>query len=275
MLVHSNTLLKQASECGYAIPSVNFVDQLSAKTYIETAERLGMPIILSAAQVHDKYISLEEAACIGKFYAEKAKVPVVLHLDHGLDLQHIKKAVELGFTSVMIDGSSYPLKENIKITKEIVDYAHLYGVSVEAEIGHVGTSISVDNFSQRDSIYTSVDEAKELCKKTGVDSLAVSIGTSHGTYKGEPKINFNILKELKSNLTVPLVLHGGSSSGDENLKKCAENGIAKINIYTDFIIAATEKINNSEKGYFHVKEEASEGMKDVLERYFKVFGTRL
>lgn len=275
MIVPSRFLLQTAKEKHFAIPSANFVDQISANAHVSVAEELGLPLILSFAQVHSTYQSLEEAALLGKYYAQKANVPVVLHLDHGENIDFIKKAIELGFTSVMIDASSKSLEDNIRITKEVVDYAHAYDVFVEAEIGHVGTGVSVDSLQEAKSIYTSVEEAVELTEKTNLDSLAISIGTSHGSYKGMPVINFDRLEELSKALAVPLVLHGGSSSGDNNLEKCALNGIAKINIYTDFILEAYKNLQNHEaKDYFLVKKLLSEGMKNTLRRYYKVFHTQ-
>lgn len=275
MIVSSKKLLQKAKEQHFAIPSANFVDQLSARAHIEVAEEMNLPLILSFAQSHSAYQSLEEAAALGKYYAKKAKVPVVLHLDHGEDFDFIKRAIDLGFTSVMIDASSKSLDENIRITKEVVDLAHGNNICVEAEIGHVGTGISVDKFDEAQSIYTSVDEAVSLTEKTGLDSLAVSIGTAHGSYKGTPVINFERLKELSENVPVPLVLHGGSSSGDENLEKCALSGIAKINIYTDFILGAYNNLKEHEaKNYYDTKNVLKEGMKDILRRYYKVFHTQ-
>lgn len=175
----------------------------------------------------------------------------------------------------MIDASNETLDENIRITKEVVDYAHAHDVCVEAEIGHVGTGVSVDALSEAKSVYTSVEEAIKLTQETNLDSLAVSIGTAHGSYKGTPVINFERLKELSEALDVPLVLHGGSSSGDENLSRCAKEGIAKINIYTDFILNAYKNLQENEaKDYFAVKTLLKEGIKDILRRYYKVFSTQ-
>ncbi len=276
MLISSKELLNTAKSNHFAVPSANFVDQLSARAHIEVAEELGLPLILSFAQVHSAYQTLEEAALLGKYFANKASVPVVLHLDHGTDFDFIKRAVELGFSSVMIDASGENLQGNIKRTKEVVDFAHAHNVCVEAEIGQVGTGISVDSLKEAKSIYTSVEEAVTLTKETNLDSLAVSIGTSHGSYKGTPVLNFIRLKELAENVDVPLVLHGGSSSGDENLEKCALGGIAKINIYTDFILDAYKNLKEKEndaKDYFSVKSVLKEGMKNTLKRYYKVFHT--
>lgn len=275
MLVSPERLLNIAKKEHFAIPSANFVDEISAKAHIEVAEEMNLPLILSFAQVHTKYQTLEEAANIGKYYANKAKVPVILHLDHGENIDFIKRAIALGFTSVMIDASNETLEENIRITKAVVDYAHEHDVWVEAEIGHVGTGVSVDALNEAKSVYTSVEEAVKLTKETKLDSLAVSIGTSHGSYKGTPVINFERLQELDKALEVPLVLHGGSSSGDENLSRCAKGGIAKINIYTDFILEAYKNLQENEaKDYFTVKDLLKNGMKNILRRYYKVFSTQ-
>ena len=275
MLVSPERLLNIAKKEHFAIRSANFVDEISAKAHIEVAEEMNLPLILSFAQVHTKYQTLEEAANIGKYYANKAKVPVILHLDHGENIDFIKRAIALGFTSVMIDASNETLEENIRITKAVVDYAHEHDVWVEAEIGHVGTGVSVDALNEAKSVYTSVEEAVKLTKETKLDSLAVSIGTSHGSYKGTPVINFERLQELDKALEVPLVLHGGSSSGDENLSRCAKGGIAKINIYTDFILEAYKNLQENEaKDYFTVKDLLKNGMKNILRRYYKVFSTQ-
>ena len=275
MLVSSKELFKIAREKKFAFPSANFIDQLSAAAHVETAEKLNLPLILSFAQVHQKYLPFDDAIEIGKYYAEKAKVPVVLHLDHGVDKDIIFKAVNAGFKSVMIDASSECLEENIRRTREIVEYAHLRGVVVEAEIGHVGEG---DQYSTKDSsnnIYTTVEEAKIFAAQTEVDSLAISIGTAHGAYKGTPKIDFQRLAEIRDAIETPLVLHGGSSSGDLNLHRCATEGISKINIYTDFVLAAHKKVQEGRfEDYFAVRQAMKNGMMECLEHYYNVFDTQ-
>lgn len=275
MLVSSKELFKIAREKKFAFPSANFIDQLSAAAHVETAEKLNLPLILSFAQVHQKYLPFDDAIEIGKYYAEKAKVPVVLHLDHGVDKDIIFKAVNAGFKSVMIDASSECLEENIRRTREIVEYAHLRGVVVEAEIGHVGEG---DQYSTKDSsnnIYTTVEEAKIFAAQTEVDSLAISIGTAHGAYKGTPKIDFQRLAEIRDAIETPLVLHGGSSSGDLNLHRCATEGISKINIYTDFVLAAYKKVQEGQfEDYFAVRQAMKDGMMECLEHYYDVFDTK-
>lgn len=273
MLVTTKELFEQADKNNYAIPAANFFDLNSARTYVKTAERLKKPLILAFAQSHMNMMSLEEAALIGKFLAEKSTSPVALHLDHGQDEAIIKQAIDLGFTSVMIDASEDSFEENVRRSKAIADYANPFGVVVEAEIGHVGAGDSLES-EESDSIYTEFSEAVKFAEATGIDSLAVSIGTAHGHYTGTPKINFDVLQQLYEALAIPLVLHGGSSSGDENLEKCALNGIRKINIFTDFITAAMDKIREEQpENYFDLIHDANEAIAKTLEHYFNVFHT--
>lgn len=276
MLVTSKELFKKAQEGKFAIPAPNFIDLESLRWHVETAERHNLPLILALAEAHiGENITLEDAALVGKKYAEEAKVPVVLHLDHGTIPEVIKKAIDLGFSSVMIDASQDTFEENVRKTKDIIDYAHPKGVVVEAEIGHVGAGENYENHETSDSQYTTVEEAKKFAEETGVDSLAISIGTAHGMYKGIPEINFDRLKEIAAAVDTPLVLHGGSSSGDENLNRCATNGITKINIFSDLLVAAKEEIdNNKPETYLDVKALSKQGMQKCLEHYYAVFETR-
>ena len=276
MLVTSKELFKKAQEGKFAIPAPNFIDLESLRWHVETAERHNLPLILALAEAHiGENITLEDAALVGKKYAEEAKVPVVLHLDHGTTPEVIKKAIDLGFSSVMIDASQDTFEENVRKTKDIIDYAHPKGVVVEAEIGHVGAGENYENHETSDSQYTTVEEAKKFAEETGVDSLAISIGTAHGMYRGIPEINFDRLKEIAAAVDTPLVLHGGSSSGDENLNRCATNGITKINIFSDLLVAAKEEIdNNKPETYLDVKALSKQGMQKCLEHYYAVFETR-
>lgn len=192
-----------------------------------------------------------------------------------VDFDFIKKAIDLGFTSVMIDASQESFEDNIAITKKVVAYAHERGIVVEAELGHVGANDTSEADEVTDSVYTEVTDVQAFMKATHVDSLAVSIGTAHGVYKGTPKINFDRLREIASLTDVPLVLHGGSSSGDENLGRCAREGITKINIYTDFIVAALEATQSIQTDDYIVSRRAAEkAMEDVLDHYYDVFGTQ-
>lgn len=279
MLVTTKEMFEDSRKKGYAIVAPDYWDSNSCRTYVETAEELGVPVILSFAQAHSDMLSIEEAFMLGKYYAEKATVPVAVHLDHGLDVETVKKAVDIGFTSVMIDASSQPYDVNVARTKEVVDYAHAHGVVVEAELGHVGsgdviTSENKEAIAEDLNIYTDVATAKLFVEETGVDSLAVSIGTSHGLYKGTPVIDFERLHELREALPVPLVLHGGSGSGDRNLEKCATEGISKINVFTDFTVAAIEATKNEDYvNWYKLIKDANKGINEKLKYYFRLFHT--
>lgn len=279
MLVTTKEMFARSREKGYAIVAPDYWDSHSCKTYVETAEELHVPVILSFAQAHQDMLSLEEAYELGRFYGEKSSMPVALHLDHGLDVETVKKAVDMGFTSVMIDASAQPYEVNVARTKEVCDYAHAHGVVVEAELGHVGsgdviTSENQEALADDNNIYTEVDMAVRFVKETGVDSLAVSIGTSHGLYKGTPVIDFDRLHQLREAVPVPLVLHGGSGSGDDNLERCATEGISKINVFTDFTIAAIEATRDEKYiNWYKLLKDANAGIKAKLEFYFKLFHT--
>mgnify|MGYP000919289619 FL=1 len=268
MLGSSKTIFEKARKGKYAIPAANFIDLDSARTYVEVAEARNLPLILAFAQSHKDILSLEEAAIIGKYLAEKATVPVVLHLDHGEDIDFIRRAIELGFNSVMIDASQKSFDENVRLSKEVVELAHSHHVTV-------GSNANASEKGLPDSIYTEVDAVIDFVEQTGVDSLAISIGTAHGVYKGVPKINFERLHEIANLTNVPLVLHGGSSSGDENLERCATEGISKINIYTDFLVGAVNEIQkNPYQDYVQLKKLANAGMYSVLNHYYDVFHTK-
>lgn len=275
MLVSTKEMLQRARREGYAVPAPNFFDLRSASAYLEVAEALNKPLILAFAQAHMDQLDLEDAAMIGRYLAKKASVPVALHLDHGTDETIIKQAIDLGFTSVMIDASQEKIEENIMKTKAIVAFARPREVAVEAELGHVGAGDNYEDHEHSDSIYTKASEVERFIEMTDVDSLAISIGTAHGIYKGKPKISFNTLHDIFSKTAIPLVLHGGSSSGEENLHRCATEGIAKINIFTDIVEGGMKAINNGRPmELFELENLRSRGMKAVLEEYYHLLATK-
>lgn len=270
MIVNSKNLLLDAKKKRYGIAAPDFIDLDTARIFVEVAQRLNRPIILSFAQSLNHILSIEEAAAIAHVVANEVDVSIVLHLDHGQDIEYVKKAIDLGFSSVMIDASMKPLEENISLTQEVVSLAHPLGITVEAEIGHVGQNETDGAYEGEvgDSIYTEVSDAVRFVKETGVDSLAVSIGTSHGIYKNNttPTLNFDRLKKLNEALDIPLVLHGSSGTGDENLQKCVQLGISKINIFSAIMRGALEAIDmNSQVDYVTLKKELNKNMARVLE----------
>ena len=278
MLVNSSLLFKKAQKEHFAIPSANFVDMEGIKNHVQCAEEMGIPLIIAIAESHlGDNINLEDAALVGRKYAKEASVPIVLHLDHGESVETCKKAIDLGFTSVMIDASMKSFEENVATTKEVVEYAHARGVVVEAEIGHVASNF---NMNDTEALYTTAEEAAEFAKQSGCDSLAISIGTAHGVYKAKaiPEISFEALASIREATDVPLVLHGGSGSGDENLNRCAREGICKVNVYTDLYLAALEE-SQTVKGtgaadYIALVAALKKGMNDCLKHYYEVFETK-
>lgn len=271
MLARSKDVLQAARTAHRGVVAPDFIDLDSARCFVETADKLHKPIILSFAQAHRHMISLEEAALIGGFLAKRVDAPIVLHLDHGEDFDYIEQAVKLGFNSVMLDASMHDFAENVRLTKEVVRMAHAAHVDVEAEIGHVGGS--TEGGSETESVYTTVEEASAFAEQTGVDSLAVSIGTSHGVYKNNknPQLNFERLAELRAAVPIPLVLHGGSGTGDENLRRAVETGITKVNVFTEFLTSAFAEIQTEKPDrYATLKCAANEGMKKTLEHYIRL-----
>ena len=275
MLVKSSELLQKAKEKKCAIPAPDFVDYDTMQWFIEVADQEELPLLLSFGEPLVGLVDFETGTNLAIESAKKSKAPIVLHLDHGASVEICKKAVDLGFSSVMIDASSEAFETNVALTKEVVDYAHAHNVDVEAEIGHVGSNRDSDD----GDIYTSVEEAIKFVELTGVDSLAVSIGTSHGLYKGTPKINFERLHELSEAVPVPLVLHGGSSSGDENLERCATEGISKINIFTDFMVAASQAMKDYQPEnldmvtYFEYRLAPKKAVQNLLKKFYTLFHT--
>jgi ketose-bisphosphate aldolase len=237
MLVTLKEVVRQAQAGGYAVPAFDCVEDLMVRTILETCETLRAPAILMGLPGPD----LEGN---GWFYipglvravAGRHNVPVALHLDHATELDDIKRGVDLGFTSVMIDGSRLSFAENVRLTQAAVALAHPQGVSVEAELGHVGGS-DVENTQYAESVLTEPAEARKFVEETGVDALAVSIGTAHGIYRQLPTLNLARLSEIRAATDVPLVLHGGSGTPDDQIQEAVRRGVTKLNIYADNRIA--------------------------------------
>lgn len=224
----------------YAVPAFNFDNLEMMKGIIEAAEAEKSPVILMVTESAAKYMGIDYVFAFAKTATTLAKVPVVLHWDHGFDINLIKAAIDAGFSSVMLDSSQKPFAENVKETQEIVAYAQSKGVEVESEIGHVGGK--EDDRNSKSNGYTDVQEAIEFDKLTKIDALAVAVGTSHGLYSGEIKLQFELLAELAQNINTPLVLHGSSQVPLEDLQKAIDLGITKINIGTDLKMACAEGI---------------------------------
>ena len=238
-LVTTKVILDKANRKGCAVPAFDVIDHASAEGVVEAAQAVERPVILMFPEAALNLVNHDAFFPFLVRLAERASVPVALELDHGQKLEAIMKAIQSGFTAVMIDGSSFPLSENIALTKKITEIAHAAGVCVEAEIGHVaGGEGAFDGSYVDTSLFTRPTEARKFVDETGVDALAVAIGTVHGVYKGEPKLNFELLGEIKRTVSLPLVLHGGSGVSEEDFIKCIKGGINKINLFTEISMAA-------------------------------------
>ena len=201
---------------------------------VQAAEELGVPVILQTSLGTARYIGFEPLIAAVKAIAETSSVSVALHMDHCKDIDALKEAIDKGYSSVMYDGSSLSLEENIKNTKEVVAYAHKRNVSVEGEVGSIGGAEEGVVVAKDDAMYTKPEDALYFAENTGVDALAVSIGTTHGQYKSKAKINYELLTELKAKLgDTGLVLHGGTGVSDEDMRRCVREGMKKINVGTE------------------------------------------
>ncbi|GAB2046132.1 tagatose bisphosphate family class II aldolase [Agathobaculum sp. TL06] len=261
-------LLKNAQQNGYALPAFNFADMWELEAIIEAAEAENSPVLVaSIPKVVDAH-SCAVIAGMAKPMIEKAHVPVILHLDHSVSIDMCKQAVDCGYDSVMIDGSKLPLFENIAAVKEVVNYAHARDICVEGEIGQIMGRGYEGNFEGGDYL-VQVPEAVELVEKTGVDSLAVGIGTAHGFYKGEPKLNFERLEQVREKLDIPLVLHGGTGIPVEDVQHTIRLGMCKVNVGTAIWHAHVKALDECfrSKGLLHTidaNEYAKESVREVV-----------
>jgi fructose-bisphosphate aldolase, class II len=248
MLVSLCDLLKDANDGKYAVGAFNTPTLEAVRASISAAEELSVPVIISHAEAHDKIVPIE---IIGKIMLEMAKsssVPVCVHLDHGSSLELIYKAMDMGFSSVMFDGSNLPYEKNVELTCQVVLDAHAKGVSVEAELGIMtasgigGETTGVGSALKYDDNYTNPELACDFVQKTGIDALAASFGTVHGLYLKAPNLDFERLNQIYNKTKTPIVMHGGSGVSEEDYIKAIENGVRKINYYTYAARAAGEAI---------------------------------
>jgi fructose-bisphosphate aldolase class II len=226
-------VLREAEKGGYAVGAFNANNLEIVQAIIGAAEAERSPVILQASQGAITYAGLDYIVAMVRVAAEKANVPVVLHLDHGKEFPEVMRCIHSGFSSVMVDGSSLPLADNIELTNRVIDVAHSVGVSVEAELGKIGGTEDNVSVDERDATMTDPQEAVRFIKETGVDALAIAIGTAHGQYKGKPELDFERLKKIKELIEVPIVLHGSSGVADEDIRKAIELGVRKVNIDTN------------------------------------------
>lgn len=243
-LICSTELLLRAQRCGYAIGAFNAENMEMVQAIVEAAGELNAPVILQTTPSTIVYGDVDMFRAMANAAAEKVPVPVVLHLDHGKSLEMCKSAMEAQYTSVMIDGSTLPFEENISLSRKVVDIAQPKGIPVEAELGTIGGKEDAHEVSDKNALYTAPDKAKEFVDHTGIQSLAVAIGTAHGFYRLKPKLDFDRLQAIRKAVDVPLVLHGASGVPDESVRQAIKLGICKVNFATELRVAFTHGVNS-------------------------------
>lgn len=280
MLVNLNDVLVPARRDKYAVGLFNAVNLEMARGIIEAAEETGSPVIMGTAEILLPYGPLEDLSYFLIPMAKRAKVPVVIHYDHGLTYDKCIEALKLGFTSIMYDCSTDSYEENVRKVKEMTEIAHSYGASVEGELGHVGNNPVDDGDEQPDPslFYTQPEQAKDFVDRTGVDALAIAVGTAHGAYKLPPKLDFERIETIAK--TIPetaLVLHGGSGLTDDDFKQAIAKGITKMNIFTDINVAAVkavvENCKNTGKGMTEMIPYEVEAVKQETIKKMQLFGS--
>lgn len=279
MLVNMNEVLLPAKKNHYAVGLFNAVNLELARGIIAAAEATQSPVIMGTAEVLFPYGPLEEVSYYLIPMAKKANVPVVVHLDHGLNYDTCLKALELGFSSIMYDCSTDSYEDNVRKVKEMADIAHSYGATIEGELGHVGdnegSAEGDSNLEDPSKYFTDPALAKDFVEKTGVDALAIAVGNAHGAYKLPPKLDFDRIRTIANMVDVPLVLHGGSGLTDSDFKRAIQEGISKVNIFTDINIAAVKaefrQFSDMNKGIIDLIPAAVEAIKQETEKKMRLF----
>lgn len=276
-LVTLKHLLGKIGAESYGIGAFNIASMEMVMGAIKAGEELNAPIIIQVAEGRLRYSPMELIGPLMVAAAKEAKIPVVVHLDHGASMEVIEQALKIGFSSVMFDGSKYPLEQNIALTKQVTAMAEKYGASVEGEIGKVGGSEG--DYASVEVMITSVAEAKRFYEETNVDALAVAIGTVHGNYKELPNLQFERLAEIAETIQCPLVLHGGSGLTSDDFKKCINNKIKKVNIATasfeNVVKKVTELVKTSDEfTYFQHHDAVLAGTYENVKEHILIFGSK-
>lgn len=232
-LVKIKDLLRHAEENRYGVAAINVLNFETIRYVVEAAEREKMPVIVQYYPGFDRYCPMHFISHMACRLAEEASVPIAVHLDHSAEYDIAVAGIRDGFPSIMIDGSARPYEENVALTSEIVKICRVYGLDVEAELGHVGSGANIDDIENSDN-YTDVGRAVDFVERTGCDLLAIAVGSAHGNYVKEPKLDFDRIKDLRAALDIPLVLHGGSGIPDDQMQEAVRLGITKFNIATEY-----------------------------------------
>lgn len=256
-LVNTYEMFQKAQKGKYAIPAFNIHNLETLQVVVETAAELKSPVILAGTPGTISYCGPEFFVSMAETAASLHDIPIAIHLDHFESLEEVQRCVEAGFTSCMIDASHDPFEENVRIVKEVVEYAHSKGVTVEAELGRLGGIEDDLVVDEKDAKFTNPAQALEFVERTGLNSLAVAIGTAHGLYKGEPNLDFDRLAEINERVDVPLVLHGASDVPVESVQRAIDLGVCKVNVATDLKIPFA----NAVKTYFNENPDANDPRK--------------
>lgn len=277
MLVNMNDVLLPAKEKGYGVGFFNAVNVEMARAVIETAEELNAPVMVGTAEVLLPAMKMERVAEYLIPMAQKAKVPVCVHYDHGLTKERCKQAIELGFTSIMYDCSMDDYETNIARLKEMTDVCHALNITVEGELGHVGDNAGAGKLENPSDYFTDPDTALDFVRRTGVDSLAVAVGNAHGDYAFPPMLDFERIRRISEMTDLPLVLHGGSGLSNDDFKQAVSCGICKVNIFTDIDKAGKAGIEKGlaagAKTMMGLIPYEIEAMKEVVRKKITLFGS--
>ncbi|WP_238884071.1 tagatose bisphosphate family class II aldolase [Clostridium sp. YIM B02551] len=280
MILSTREMLLKAQREGYAVPAFNIHNMETLQVVVETAMEMKSPVIIAGTpSTIQNYAGPDYIKAMAEVAANKYNVPIAIHLDHFEDVDDIKRNINIGFKSCMIDASKYEFEKNIEIVKEVVEYAHRYDAVVEAELGKLGGKEDDLIIDEKDALYTNPDDAEEFVRRTNVDSLAIAIGTAHGLYKGEPKLDFERLEAIRSKVSVPLVLHGASDVPDELVKKAISLGICKVNVATDLKIPFANALrtffseNSVESDPRKYMTPGKEAMKQIVKHKIEVCGS--
>jgi len=267
------SLLIKAEQENYGVGAFSVANMEMIMGVIRAAEETASPVILQIAQVRLPYSPIHLIGPMMVAAAKNSSVPIAVHFDHGLDVDAIRVALELGFTSVMIDASHLPIEQNIEMVRAVKEMADAYGASVEAEVGQLGGS--EDGSKDNGMFYSNPQEVKILYESTNVDAIALSIGNAHGLYKKEPKLNFDILLDTKKLVPVPLVLHGGSGISANDFQRCIELGVRKVNIATANFMAVEEEARNysseAKRDYFNLNSRMVDRMYKNVTKHINIF----
>lgn len=277
-IVTSKGIMEAARKEGYAVPAFNVENMEMVQEVLDTAVEMKSPVIFQTTPSTIKYAGIDILKSVVFAAAQHSPIPVALHLDHGGSFDLVVKAVRAGYTSLMIDGSKLNFEENISITKKVVEVGKVTGIPVEAELGKVGGKEDELEVSDKSAAYTDPEEAKEFVARTGIDSLAVAIGTAHGFYKGEPKLDFERLEKIGTAVDTLLVLHGASGVPDKDVKKAIQLGICKVNFATELRAAMTRGVREAlvDDNVFDPKVYLTKGkqfVKDVVKQKITICGS--